>query len=179
MAQRATSLVPKPSLFIIFCCFFVLFFLSKLCFFHLEKGILCLLLSVSLCFSLAFFGHPLFQFLFLCLSLYISLSLSLLFLSFFLPSCLSFLLYFGSLFLSLSFLLFLLCFCFMKGTTSKYSIAKCFFINLFSFFCFPVLFLFQIPFSYLCYFLISSYVFLFNINVFGFKKPKLKNNTFW
>ena len=61
---------------------------------------------------------------------------------------------FWFLFLSLSFLFFLLCFCFMKGTTSKYSIAICFFINLFSFLGFLSCFFFQIPFSYLCYFLI-------------------------
>ena len=130
MAQRATSLGPKPSFF-----FFwgggLLLFLSFLWFviqrklvFPLEKGIFCLFLSVTLCFSLAFLGLPLFQFLFLCLSLF--------FFSVFLPSCLSFLLSFGSLFLSLSFFFFLLCFSFIKGTTSKYSIAS-FFINIFFF----------------------------------------------
>ena len=135
MARRATSLGPKPSFF---CwCFLVLFlfFLSFLCFykklFPLQKGIFCLFLSVSLCFSLAFFfGLPLFQLLFLCLSL----------LFFFLSSFLSFfLLSFASLFLSLSFLFFLLCFCFMRRTTSKYSITKIFFINI-SRFWFSVLF---------------------------------------
>ena len=132
MAQRATSLGPKPSLFIIFVVFFCLFlFLSFLCFviqknlvFPLEKGILCIL-SVSLCFSLPFFGLPLFQCFFLCLSLLLVI--------FSFPSCLSFLLSFGSLFLSLSFLFFLLCFCFMKGTTSNSSIPKFSFINLFCF----------------------------------------------
>ena len=74
----------------------------------------------SLCFSLAFIGLPLFQFLFLCLPLSLSLSLSLswFFLSFFL--LVFFLPSFRSLFFSLSFLFFLLCFCFMKGTTSKH-----------------------------------------------------------
>ena len=125
MARRATSFGPKPSLFVfVFFCFVFVPFLSllfkrKTCFTP-RKGIFCLFLSVSLCFSLAFFGLPLFQFLFLCLSL------SLLFFSFFLTSCLSFLLSFGSLFLSLSLFFCLLCFCFMKGTTSKYSIAKLF-----------------------------------------------------
>ena len=132
MARRATSLDPKPSLFLFcfvlfFCCFFVFlgpphltlnppffvffffpFFASNV--FPLRKGHFCLLLRVSLCFSLAFFGLPLFQFLFLCLSLVIF---------FIFPSCLSFLLSFHSLFFSLYFLFFLLCFCFMKGTTSK------------------------------------------------------------
>ena len=61
--------------YLLFFCFFC-FFLSFLCFlihknpcFSLEKGIFCLFLSVSLCFSLAFFGLPLFLFLFLCLCL--------------------------------------------------------------------------------------------------------------
>ena len=95
-------------------------------------------------------------------------SVSLFVFSFFLPSCLSFLLSFGSSFLSLSFFLFLflLCFCFMKRTTSKYSItvfgssilSLCFgFLS--SFFC-------QIPFPYLWFFLTLSFACLFNINVF-------------
>ena len=66
-----------------------------------RKGHFCLFLSLSLCFSLPFFGLPLFNF---------SFSVSLLFFSFFLPSCLSFLLSFGSFFLSLSFLLFFFAF---------------------------------------------------------------------
>ena len=133
MAQRVTSLGPKPSKFIYFLFFFgLLLFLSFLCFviqrkpcFPPRKGQFCLFLSVSLCSSLAFFGLPLFQFFFLCLSLLLCPS--------FLPSCLSFLLSCASLFLSLSFLFFLLCFCFMKRTTSKYSITKFFFIHLSSF----------------------------------------------
>ena len=138
-----------------FCVFLILgglFFLSFSCFliqqivFSREKGIFCLFLSLSLCFSLAFFGLPLFQFLFLCLSLVIF---------FFLPSCLF---SFGSLLLSLSFLLFLLCFCFMKGTTSKHSIAFCF-INIFSFLVSCLVF--SLNSFFLCLrFLISSYVFV-------------------
>ena len=178
MAQRATSLGPKPSLFIIISIIFNLscFFLSFLCFLIQKKtvfpwkGIFCLFLSVSHCFSLAFFGLPLFQFLFLRLSLDLVL---------FLPSCLSISLSFGSLFLSLSFLFYLLCFCFMKGTTSEYKIAKFFFINTFSLFGILSCFFFQIPFSYLCFFLILIYVFLFNINVFGFKKAQVEHTSFW
>ena len=75
-------------------------------------------------FLLSFIWPPLF-------SMFLSLSLSLLLVLFSFPFCLSFLLYFASLFLSLSFLFFLLCFCFMKRTTSKYSITKFSFINLF------------------------------------------------
>ena len=48
----------------------------------------------------------------------------------------------------------------------------------FLFFCFLSCFLFQIPFSYLCYFLILSYVFVQH-QCFWFQKTKLKNNNFW
>ena len=97
-------------LLLLFCfvwsCFFLsLLFNTKNLVFPLEKGVF---LDVSLCFSLAFLGLPLFQFLFLCLSLVLVLFAS--FLSFFFV-------FFGSLFF---FRFFLLCFCFMKGTTSKY-----------------------------------------------------------
>ena len=82
MARRATSLGPKPSLFVIcfllfflflffvffFFCFLSLLFNTKNLF-PLRKGIFCIFFGVCLCFSLAFFGLPLFQFLFLCLSL--------------------------------------------------------------------------------------------------------------
>ena len=111
-----------PYTLLIYCFFFWgggLFFLYFLCFLIQQKP----------CFSLR---KGQFLFIFECLPLFLpslfwpppffnsSFSVSLLFLSFFLPSYLSFLLSFGSLFLSLSFLFFLLCFCFMKGTTSKY-----------------------------------------------------------
>ena len=125
MARRATSLGPKPSLFcLVFSCFF--FFVLFFCFFPLEKGIFRLFLSVSLCFSLAFFGLPLFQCLFLCLSLVLV----------FLSSFLSFLLLsFVSLFLSL-----FCCFClsslllFHERNNIKIFNYKPFFINPFSFF---------------------------------------------
>ena len=61
MARRATSLGPKPSLFVFWGGFLGCFFL--------EKGICCLFLSLSLCFSFAFFGLPLSQSLSLSLSL--------------------------------------------------------------------------------------------------------------
>ena len=117
---------------------------------------------------LTFFGLPLFLFLFLCLSL------SLVFL---LPSCLSFCFLLVSCFCLFSFF-FLLCFCFMKRTTWKCSIAIYFFPELFSLsFGFLYCFFFPIPFSYLCFFLILSYV-LFNINVWGFKKQSWKTAIF-
>ena len=145
MAQRATSLGPKPSLFIIFWFVFGLFlFLSFLCFviqknlvFPLEKGIFGLFLSVSLCFSLAFCASPFFNF---------SFSVSLFFLSFF-RSFLSFFfaffcfLVFVSVFPFLSSLLL-----FHERTISEYSITKFSFINLFSILGFLSSFLFEIPF---------------------------------
>ena len=73
----------NPPVFVgvfLFCLFlFLSFFASiKKLLFPVEKGIFCLFLSVSLCFSLAFFWPPPF-------SIALSLSLSYYFLSFFLP----------------------------------------------------------------------------------------------
>ena len=100
MAQRATSLGPRPSKFFFFCFFGLLLFFSFLCFviqkkpcFPPRKGIICLFLSVSLCFSLAFFGLPFFN---------LSFSVSLFFLSFFL----SFLSFFFAFFCFLVFVAF-------------------------------------------------------------------------
>ena len=42
-----------------------------------------------------------------------------------------------------------------------------------------LVFLFQIPSSYLCFFPGIQLCFLSNINVFGFKKHKLRNTNFW
>ena len=77
MAQRATSLGPKPSLFYLFLFFLFLFFLlfflfPCLCFclknpvFPPKKGIFVYFFCVSLCFSFALFHFLLF----LCLSLF-------------------------------------------------------------------------------------------------------------
>ena len=120
------TLNPPYLFFFVFCllcfvCFvFVLLFFLFLSLLLIEKqnlfspprkGNFCLFWSVSLC----FIGLPLFPFLFLCLCLVL----------FFLSSFLSFfLLSFGSLFLSLSVFFSLLCFCFMKGTTPKYSVKE-------------------------------------------------------
>ena len=71
-------------LFFVFCFFICFLFCfsfwvsNRKTVFPLKKGIFCLFLSVSLCFSLAFFGPPPFS-----LSLFLSLSCS--FLSSFLP----------------------------------------------------------------------------------------------
>ena len=156
--------------FVWFFLFFVFFNAKKNLVFPLEKGIFCLF-SVFLFLSpLALSDLPLFLFLFPCLSLF--------FFSFFIPSCLCFLLSFGSLFGSLSLFFFLLWFSFMKETTSKYSIASFFFISIFSFF------------SFLPFFVSSSFFlsllfpdfklcFLFNIKVFDFQTNNLQKNIFW
>ena len=139
MAQGATSLgllVSFP--------FFA--FSSKTLFFPIKRAFLVIIQCLPL-FLLSLFGLPLFHFLFLCLSL----------LLFFLPSFLSFfLLSFGSLFLPLSFFFFLLGFCFMKRTTSKYYITELFFIDPFSYFGVPSCFLFENP--CLVFFFLRTYV---------------------
>ena len=119
MAQRATSLGPKPSLFIFVV--FVVWFFFGFCFFWLfntekkgsppEQGIFCLF-SVFLFLSpLALLGLPL-------VLVSLSLSLSFVFFSFFLPSCLSFLLSFGYLFFSVSFLLSLSSWLFFRASNN-------------------------------------------------------------
>ena len=161
MASRATSPGPKPSLLVFwfFCCFlsFPFFVFNRKTCFPLWKGHFLFIIECLPLFLLSLFGLPLFHFLFLCLSLFL----------FFLPSCLSFLLSFGSLFSSLYFFVFLLCFCFTKGTTSKYSITI--FSSILSHFCWFPLFLFlsnPLSLSLLAFFLILTFVFLLNINVF-------------
>ena len=137
--------------------------------FPLEKGIFCLFLSVSLCFPLAVFGLPVFQFLFLCLSLvlfFLSSFLSLIFVFF---CSLSFSLFFP--FLS-SLLLF------HERTTSKYSIATFFFWYIFFFFGFLSCFLFEIPFSYICFLLILSYVFCSTSMFLVKKKNQIEKHKF-
>ena len=170
--ERPPYLALNPSyfLFVLYFCFFSLFLMEKL--FSPRNGHFCLFLSVSFCFPLIIFGLPPFQFLFQFLFLSLSLSLSLLLFPFlfFYAICLVPCFCFFSLFFCF------LCLCFMKGTTSKYSIAKMlsqsFLFGFLSCFSLKSLFIFVI-------FLILSCVF-FNINVLGFKKHKLKKNTnFW
>ena len=128
--------------------FLSLLLIEKKTVFPQKKGIFLFLLECLPLFLLSslFLASHFFNFCF---------SVSLLFFSFFLPSCHYFLLSFGSsLFLSRSFLFFLHCFCFTKGTTCKYSITK-FFSSILSFsslfWVFLSWFLFQIPLSYLCF----------------------------
>ena len=136
---------PYLFLYVLLCFLFFVFVFYFLFFashckngFPLKKGIILSIFECFPLFLLSLLWPPTF-------SISLSLCLSCSFLSFFLPSCLSFFLSCGSLFLSLSFLFFLLCFSFMKGTTCKYSITM-FFHQCFLFFGFPVLFSLSSPF---------------------------------
>ena len=167
-----------PNLFI-FCFFWfvVVPFLSLLCHtkkkpcFPPRKGHYLFIFECLPLLLLSFFWPPPFS-IFLSLSLSSSCPFSF-------PSCLYFLLYFASLFLSLSFLFFLLCFCFMKRTTSTYSITKFSFINIFSFWVFCLLFSLKSLFLSLFFLLILSYVFVQHHCFWFHKKNKLKNTNFW
>ena len=129
-----------------------------------------------LCFSF-FLPQPFLAFPFFCFSF--SVSLLLLFFSFFLP-CLSFFCFLlvPSFSLFLIFLSSLLLF--SEKNNMQFLNCNIFFHQYFLFFMVSCLvFLFQIPFSYLCFFPGIQLCFLFNINVFGFKKHKLRNTNFW
>ena len=135
-----------------------------------RKGHLLFIFESLPLFLLRLFWPPSFS-----ISLDLSLSCSFLF---FFILVFSFLLSFGSLFWSISFLLFLLCVCFRKGTTtSKHLIAISFFINLFSFLDSCLVFSFN-PFSYLCSFLILSYVFCSRCMFLVSKQTTLKTQIF-
>ena len=114
---------------------------------------------------LTFFGLPLFLFLFLCLSVVL----------FFFPSFLSLFFAFFLFLVFVSFFPFLSSLLlFHEKKTSKYSIAI-FFLKYFLFLLVSCLaFLFQIPFSYLCFFLILSYVFCSTSMFFSFKRTNWK-----
>ena len=116
---------------------------------------------------LTFFGLPLFLFLFLCLSL------SLVFLSFFLSF---FLLSFCFLFLSLFHFSFFFAFVSWKEQHEHFQLQSLFFWNIFSFFWFPVLFSVWNPFFLSLLFPDFKLCFLFNINVFSFKKNKIEKH---
>ena len=126
MAQLATSLGPKPSLL------FFLLFLSLLLIENLfppQKRQFCFYFSVSLCFSLAFFGLPLFTFSFFSLSLSVLV---------FLPSFLFLISLSGSCFLflfvcflfqdALLFVFVCLFSCFFWITRLFFGIASCFLV---------------------------------------------------
>ena len=89
-------------LFVFFGGFSLSLLLSEKLWFPPNKGHFCLFLSVSLCFSWAFFGLPLVQFLFLCLSLvlfFLSSFLSFSFCFLLVPFFLSFFIFLSSLLL--------------------------------------------------------------------------------
>ena len=164
MARRATSLGPKPSLFI-FCSFPSSAFCRKARFFPLKRAFFVIFQCLPLFLLSLFLPHP------FSLSLSMSLSLSLSLVLFFLPSFLSFYFAFFWFLVFVSFFLFLASWlCFMKRTTSKYSIRKLFFINPFSFFGFLSCFLIQS----LSLILLFMLCFLFNMNVFKFQKRQVK-----
>ena len=156
MAQRATSLGPKPPYFC-FSLFLSLLFIRKSRFFPTQTRAFLFVFECLHFFLLAFWPppfSPLFHFLFLCLFLSLSLSLVL----FFLPSFSSFLFAFFWFLEFVSFFIFvLLCFCFMTRTTSKYYITKCFHQS-FIFSLFPVLFSHWNPFFLSLLFLLLSCV---------------------
>ena len=111
-------------------------------------------------------------------SISLSLSLSCSFVSFFLLVFL-FCSLFVSWYFSLSFLSFLLCFCFMKRTTSKYSIAI-FCPEILSLFGVSFLFFVSNPFLLSLLFPDFKLCFLFNIKVFDFQTHNLKKKRiFW
>ena len=149
MAQRATSLGPKPSLFIyffvfVFFCSFPFFaFNRKTLFFPLKRAFFVYFLCFSFFLPQPFLTSPFFCF---------SFSVSLLLLSFFLPSCLSFLLSFCFLFLSLFHFSFFFAFVFWKEQHENFKL-QFIFSSIFSlFYGFLSCFSFQIPFPYLCFF---------------------------
>ena len=161
MAQRATSLGPKPSLFVflvfLFCSLFCFFWLfntePKTLFFPPEKGFFI----YFQCFSF-FLPLPFWASLFFCVSFSVS---SFFFFSFFLPSCLcSCFLLVPCLCLFFFFLSFSFFFAFLSWKEQHQNIQLQVFLacHPFSFLSF-LFFLFQVPFCYLSSFLILCYVF--------------------
>ena len=180
MARRATSLGPKPSLFVFFVCFifFVFFFLlpflslfliEKNLFFPLKRAFFGLFSVFPFLSPLTFFGLPLFHFLFLCLSV--------LLLSFFLPSCLSFLAFFFFL-VFVSFFCSIFCAFVSWKEHENIKLEFLFFIKMFSFWGFLSCFLFEISFPYLCFFSWFWVMFFVQHHCFWFQKNKLKNTFF-
>ena len=163
-----------------FCLFVCLFFLVVFSFlslllsekkpiFPIKKAFFCLFLSVSLCFSWAFFWAS-------TCSISLSLSLSCSFLSFFLLVFLV-LLSFGSLFFSRSFFFCLLCFLFHETNNIKRFNCKVFLHQSCVFFGFLSCFLFQIPFSYLCFSWYSVMSFVQH-QCFWFQKTQVEKHQF-
>ena len=132
-------------LFCFFCLFSFPFFASKR-----KRGLLLFIFECLLLFLLCLFWPPPFS-----ISPALSLSCYFLF-CLFLPSCLSLLLYFGSLFLSLSLFFLSSLLLFHERNNIKYSIAM-FLSSILLFF--PVLLFLSNPFFLSLLFLVLSYVF--------------------
>ena len=149
-----------------FVCFRIFVIPKKKPCFSPEKGIFWFIFSVSLSFSLSLFWPPSFS---------VSLSLSLSFLLFFLSSFLSFLFAFFWFLVFVSFFIFLSSLLFFHER-NNIKILNCKFClqSIFYLFWFPCLFLFQVPFSYLCSFLILSYVFCSTSRFLVFQTNNLK-----
>ena len=169
-----------PFLFFFCFCFVFVFviclFLSFLCFlihknlvFPLEKGIFCLVLSVSLCFSLAFFWPPPFS---ISLSLSLSCSCPFFFLLVFLV-CFLLVLVYVSFFPFLSSLLLFHERNNIKIFNCNLSLHQHFLLVLF-----PVLCFLSNPFFLSLLFPDFKLCFWFNINVFGFKTNSLTKQKF-
>ena len=105
------------------------------------------------------------------------MSLSCYFLSFFLL-VFHFLFFFGSFFFSLSLFFCLLWFCILKTNNIKRFNCKVFFHQSCVFLGFPVLFSLSNPFFLSLFFPGIQLCFLFNINVFGFKKTRVVKHQF-
>ena len=174
---RATSLGPKPSLFsylFCFCCFFSFpFFASNRQtnpVFPLEKRHFLFIFECLPLFLLSLFlGLPLFN---------SSFSVSLWLFSLVFPDCLSFLLSFCSFFFFL-FSFFSSLLLFHEKHHIKLFNCNFFVSSVFSFFGYPLLFVLSNPFLLSLLFADFKLCFLFNINVFWLKKPKLKNTNYW
>ena len=151
-----------PYLFLLF---FFWFFYKKTSF-SPRKGHFLFIFSVSLSFSLSLFWPPSFSVFFLCLFFSSFLSLFL----FVFPFCFHLVPCF-CLFFFLSSLLFF-------HERNHIKILNCkFCLHQYVFFFGFLFFRFKFFFSYLCSFLILSYVFLFNIKVFDFQTNNKKNKN--
>ena len=167
MARRA-HLALNPPYFLGGVWFLSLLLIDKKTVFHPKKGIFCLFLVFLFLSPFAFFGLPLFHFLFLCLSVVL----------FFLPSFLSF---FFACFL---FLVFVSFFPFLSSLLlfhekNNIKIFNCnlfFSWNIISFFWFSVLFSVWNPFFLSLLFPDFKLCFLFNINVFSSKKNQIEKH---
>ena len=186
--EVARRVALNPRYFVLF--FFVFLFFWSFPFFAFDrktwfpprKGHFCSFLSVSLCFSLAFLGLPLFQFLFLCLCLCLSLSLSLsLSCSFFLSSFLSFFYFWFLVFVSfLLFYFIFLSFLLLFHERNNIKILNCtvFVSSILSLFWLPVLFSLWNPFFSYLFFFWFYVMFFVQHHCFPFKTNKLKNTHF-